>query len=60
LAPRTAGLAGHVPAKRTILFFAKDNSRYPSVAGSMGLDCDPTISDQRIPYKIFSGIPVKF
>ncbi len=45
----SAGLAGHVPAKRTILFIARDNSRYRFVAGSMSLDRDPTISDQRIP-----------
>ncbi len=35
--------------KRTILFFAKGNSRYRFVNGSMGLDSDPTVSDQRIP-----------
>jgi hypothetical protein len=60
---------------RTILFLDKGNSRYPSVAGSMGLDRDPAISDQRIPpclsapvptvggagrYKIFSGISAEF
>jgi hypothetical protein len=31
------------------IIFAKGNSRYPFVAGSMGLDRNPTISDQRIP-----------
>jgi hypothetical protein len=53
--------------KRTILFFAKSNSHYRFVAGSMGLESDPTISDQRIPpclpagrYKITSGIPDEF
>jgi len=53
--------------KRAILFFARDNSRYGFVAGSMGLDRDPKISDQRIPpclpagrYEIFSGIPDEF
>ena len=73
---QSAGLAGHVPAKRsvrppeswrTILSFAKGNSCHVFVAGSMGSDRDPTISDQRIPpslptgrYKIFSGISVEF
>jgi len=53
--------------KRAILFFARGNSRYGFVAGSMGLDRDPKISDQRIPpclpagrYEIFSGIPDEF
>jgi hypothetical protein len=53
--------------KRTIFFFAKGNSRYRFVAGSMGLDRNPTTGDQRIPpclpagrYKIFSGIPDEF
>jgi hypothetical protein len=52
---------------RTILFFARDNSRYRFLTGSMGLGGDPTISDQRIPpclpagrYKIFPGIPDEF
>jgi hypothetical protein len=58
-----------------ILFFARGNNRYCFLAGSMGLDRDPTISDQRIPpclpapvpteggagrYKIFSDIPDEF
>jgi hypothetical protein len=53
--------------KRTLLSLAEGNSRYLFVAGSMGLDRDPTISDQRIPpclpagrYKIFSGMPDEF
>jgi len=48
-------------------FFARGNSGYRLVAGSMGLDRDLTISDQRITpclpagrYKVFSGIPVEF
>jgi hypothetical protein len=45
----SARLAGHVPAKRTILFLARGNRRYRFVAGSMDLNRDPTISDQRIP-----------
>jgi len=45
----SAGLAGHLPVKRTILSLAKGNSHYAFVAGSMGLDRDPKISDQRIP-----------
>jgi hypothetical protein len=45
----SAGIAGHVPVKRTILFLARGNSRYRFLAGSMGLDRHPTISDQRIP-----------
>jgi hypothetical protein len=45
----STGLAGHVSVKRTILFFARGNSHYRFVAGSMGLESDPTISDQRIP-----------
>jgi hypothetical protein len=71
----SAGLAGHVPAKRTILFFARRYSRYRFLAGSTGWDVDPTMSEQRIPpclpapvpteggagrYKIFSGIPDEF
>jgi hypothetical protein len=47
--PHSAGLAGHLPVKRMILFFVRGNSRYHFVAGSMDLDRDPTISDQRIP-----------
>jgi len=35
--------------KRTILFFARGNSRYCLVAGSTGLGRDQTISGQRIP-----------
>jgi hypothetical protein len=61
--------------KRTILFFLRGNSRSRFAVGSMGLDSDPMISDQRIPpclpapvpteggagrYKIFSGIPDEF
>jgi hypothetical protein len=62
-------------SRRTILSFAKGNSRYAFMGGLMGLDRDPQISDQKIPpclpapvpteggagrYKIFSGIPVVF
>jgi hypothetical protein len=43
------------------------NSRYRFVAGSMGLDRDQMIGNQRIPpclpagrYKIFSSIPDEF
>jgi hypothetical protein len=35
--------------KRAILFFARGNSRYRFLAGSMGLGGGPTIRDQRIP-----------
>jgi hypothetical protein len=41
----SAGLAGHVPVKRTILSFAKGNNRYAFVDGSMGLSRYPKIGD---------------
>ena len=53
----SAGPAGHLPVKRTILFFARGHSRYRFVGGSTGLDRDPTLNNQRIPLQDFLRHP---